>query len=218
VVSPPKTEAVNLYNIGTEALRDGTYYKASKLLEDAVNIDNNFSDAHARLAEAWMELDYFGRAQNEILKVHDLQRKRQPLLSFSQTDDSVYIDAINATVLRDFPQAVRIYETLVNNHPKEPHVYLDLGRAYEKNEEIDKAIESYEKAIQLNTQYGAAFLRLGILKSRKAEYQKASLAFDKAEIIYDRLSNDEGVAEIKFHRGVSFNSQHQLIPFRALNL
>ncbi len=68
----------------------------------------------------------------------------------------------------------------------------------------------YEKATQLNAQYGAAFLRLGILRSRKAEYEEASLAFDKAENIYDRLSNDEGVAEVKFHRGVSFNSQDQL--------
>jgi len=209
--SPPKNEAVKLFNNGTEALREGTYYKASKMFEDAVSIDNNFPKAHAGLAEAWMELDYFGRAQNEMLKVYELQRKRQTLISsFSQTEDSLYIDAINATVLRNFSQAAGIYETLAQNHPNEPYAYLDLGRAYEKNEEIDKAIVCYEKATQLNAQYGAAFLRLGILRSRKAEYEEASLAFDKAENIYDRLSNDEGVAEVKYQRGVSFNIMEKL--------
>ncbi len=208
---PPKNEAVKLFNNGTEALREGTYFKASKMFEDAIRIDNNFPNAHAGLAEAWIELDYFGRAQNEMLKVYELQRKRQTFLSsFSQTEDSLYIDAINATVLRNFSQAAGIYETLAQNHPNESHVYLDLGRAYEKNEEINKSIEYYEKAIQLDSQYGAAFLRLGILRSRKGEYEKALLAFDKAENIYDRLSNDEGVAEVKFHRGISLNSQDQL--------
>jgi len=209
-LAPPKNEAVKLVNIGTEALREGTYYKASKMFEDAVKIDNNFPDAHAGLAEAWMELDYFGHAQSEMLKVNELQRKRQPLLSFSQTEHTLYINAINATILRDFHQAVRIHETLVSNHPAEHYVYLDLGRAYEKNEEIDKAIDCYEKAIQLNAQYSAAFLRFGTLKSRKGEYEKAKEAFDNAENIYDRFNNDEGVAEVKFQRGVSFNSQNQL--------
>jgi serine/threonine protein kinase/Flp pilus assembly protein TadD len=208
---PPKSEAIKLFNSGTESLREGTYYKASKMFEDAIKIDNDFSNAHAGLAEAWMELDYFGRAQNEMLKVYELRRKRQTFLSlFSQDKDSLYIDAVNATVVRDLPEAVRIYEILVQNNPNEPHVYLDLGRAYEKNEAIEKAIECYEKAIQLNNQYGAAFLRLGALKSRKGEYEMALSAFDRAESIYDRFSNDEGIAEVKLHRGISFNSQDQI--------
>jgi len=35
--TPPKAEAVKLFNYGTEVLREGTYYKASKMFEDAVN-------------------------------------------------------------------------------------------------------------------------------------------------------------------------------------
>ncbi len=85
-VNPPKPEAVKFFNNGTEALRDGTYFKASKMLEDAIRIDPDFFNAHAALAEAWMELDYFGRAQSEMLKVNELQRKRQTFLSpFFQT-------------------------------------------------------------------------------------------------------------------------------------
>ncbi len=157
-----------------------------------------------------MELDYFGRAQSEMLKVNELQRKRQTFLApFYQPEDSLYIDAINAIVIRNFPQAIIIYQKIADRNPDEPYVYLDLGRAYEKNEETDKAKDCYEKAINLNGQYGAGFLRLGILLKRKAEYDKSNEAFDRAEKIYDRLSNDEGVAEVKYQRGVSLNIQEK---------
>ncbi len=132
-LSPPNNEAVKLFNYGTEALREGTYYKASKMFEDAVSIDNNFPNAHAGLAEAWMELDYFGRAQSEMLKVNELQRRKLTFIAaFYNTKDSLYIDAINATVIRNFPEAIKIYQKIVELNPNEPHVYLDLGRAYEK--------------------------------------------------------------------------------------
>ena len=211
----PKTEAINLYNLGTEALRDGTYYKASKMFEDAIKLDTDFALAHARLAEAWMELDYVGRAQNELLKVRNLQQQQTRLFYFAQTKDSLYIDAVNATVLRDFPKAISNYEIIAQSSPNESYVYVDLGRAFEKNEEIEKAIENYEKATSLNTQNGGAFLRLGTLLNRKSEFQKAFEAFDRAENIYDRQSNDEGVAEVRMQRGTSLNSQEKLDAARA---
>jgi tetratricopeptide (TPR) repeat protein len=165
-VAAPKAEAMELYTSGTEALRDGTYYKASKLLEDSIKVDANFPNAHARLAEAWVELDYFGRAEREMLKVRELQRARTGFLtSFTRSDGDLYIDAISATVLRNLPEAQRAYESLTVSNPDDAQAHVDLGRALEKNEEINRAIEAYEKAGQLNGQYGAAFLRLGILKS-----------------------------------------------------
>ena len=210
-VVAPNPEAMALYNAGTDALRDGTYYKASKLLEDAIKIDENFPDAHARLAEAWVELDYFGRAERELLKVRELERSQKGILSsLSWQGGDLYTDAVSATVLRDLPEAVRVYESLTEKDPDDAKAYLDLGRALERNEEIDRAIESYEKAIQLNGQYGAAFLRLGTLKARRGDYENAYAAFDRAEAIYDRASNDEGVVEVKFFRGAAFNAQDNL--------
>ncbi|MCA1639520.1 MAG: protein kinase, partial [Acidobacteria bacterium] len=215
--STQNSEALKLFNSGTEALRDGTYFKASKMLEDAIKLDNKFMLANARLAEAWMELDYVGRAQNELLKVRNLQQEQTRWSSFSfvQNEESLYIDAVSAIVLRDFPKALSIYETIARLSPEEPYVYVDLGRSYEKNEEIEKAVENYEKAASLNPQNGGAFLRLGILLNRKTEFQKAFEAFDRAENIYDRQSNDEGVAEVRMQRGASLNSQEKLDAART---
>src|ERR1035441_3057466 len=46
----------------------GLNYKASKALERAAASDGRFSMAHARLAEAWLELDYADQAKEEILR------------------------------------------------------------------------------------------------------------------------------------------------------
>jgi serine/threonine protein kinase/lipopolysaccharide biosynthesis regulator YciM len=205
-------EAEQLLNSGTEALRDGTYYKAGVLLEEATKSDANSMLAQARLAEAWMELDYVGPAQRQLLKLHNFQPDRNSSLfsALTRSDDSLYVEAVTAMVVGDYPKAIGVYQTIAGRNSGRPQVYLDLGRAYEKNEEIDQALANYEKAISLNSQYGGAHLRKAILLSRGAEFQKSFEAFDRAEKIFDQSGNDEGVAEVKFQRGVSLNSQEKL--------
>ncbi|MGH9941954.1 MAG: protein kinase domain-containing protein [Pyrinomonadaceae bacterium] len=194
-------EALNWYERGLAALRDGSYFQASKMLERAVNVTDGFALAHARLAEAWMELDYTDRARDSILRAESLGREG-PRLSQS---DRLYLTAINAAVRRDFAAAIEAYAALAGTGQGGAQVYTDLGRAYEKNDEIDKAIESYTKATNLSQQYAAPFLRLGVLYGRKQALARASAAFAKAEAIYQTSSNLEGVAEVHYQRGVLAN-------------
>ena len=98
--SPP-AEAQRWYDIGTSALRDGAYYQATQALERAIAGDDAFMLAHARLAEALVELDYVDRAKDELLRVSSADRARLPTL------DSLYLDAITATARHDFPQSHR---------------------------------------------------------------------------------------------------------------
>lgn len=197
VVSP---EALSWYERGTNALRDGSYFQASKMLEQAVSADDNFALAHARLAEAWMELDYTDRARDSILHAESLERERPGL----PKSDRLYLTAINAAVRRDFPAAIKAYAALANLGQDKAQVHIDLGRAYEKNDEIDKAIESYTTATNLSQQYAAPFLRLGILYGRKQELASAAV-FAKAEAIYQASGNLEGVTEVHYQRGALAN-------------
>ena len=79
--------------------------------------------------------------------------------------------------------------------------YVDLGRAYEKNENLAKAIESYLKASERDPQSAASFLRSAILYGRGQELSKANEAFGKAENIYQAMSSQEGLAEVYYQRG-----------------
>jgi tetratricopeptide (TPR) repeat protein/predicted Ser/Thr protein kinase len=190
-------EAQRWYDTGTAALRDGLYYQASKALSQAINIDENFALAHARYAEALMELDYIDKAKDELLRVADLAPDRTGLLPM----DALYLDAVSASVRGDFQGAIDAYSRIARLSPNDPQVYVDLGRAYENNENTDKAIESYVRATALDRQYATAHLRAGVLYGRQQQLDNAKAAFDKADELYQALSKVEGRAEVFYQRG-----------------
>jgi tetratricopeptide (TPR) repeat protein/tRNA A-37 threonylcarbamoyl transferase component Bud32 len=196
----PNAEAQRLYETGTNALRAGSFFQASKALGLAIHSDDQFALAHARLAEAWMELDYSDRAKDELLRVGELSPNRS---LFTQVD-SLYLDGITATVRRDFPRAVSAYAEIARLQPNQSYSFVDLGRAYEKNNELDKAIESYTTAVNKDPQNATAFLRLGVLHGRKHN-NEAGAALEKADGIYQAFGNVEGRAEVAFQRGVLLN-------------
>jgi serine/threonine protein kinase len=63
----PSSAALHWYEQGTDSLRNGAYYQASKALTRLFEIDDKYALAHARLAQAWAELDYTERAKDELL-------------------------------------------------------------------------------------------------------------------------------------------------------
>jgi eukaryotic-like serine/threonine-protein kinase len=196
----PNSLAQDWYNKGSEALRNGAFLQASKAFEQAVAADNNFPLGHARLAEAWFELDYADRAKDEMLKVQSLAQ-RSPLAK----TDALYLDAIYGIVSKDFPAAVNAYKELAKISPNDSQVYVDLGRAYEKNDDIKLAIDSFVEATNRAPQDGTAFLRIGILYGRQGDQPAAIAAFDKADTLYQAVGNFEGQAEVAYQRGYLFN-------------
>jgi tetratricopeptide (TPR) repeat protein len=193
----PPAEARRWYEAGASALRDGAAYQASKALQQAITIDGDFALAHARYAEALMELDNIDRAKDELLRVATLSQGQAGLSRL----DSAYLRAITATARRDFPSAIGAYGEISRLTPDQAHVYVDLGRAYENGEETEKAIESYLEATRRDSQYATAFLRVGILYGRQQELASAQSAFNKAEELYQAMGNVEGRAEVFFQRG-----------------
>ena len=193
----PLAEPQKWHDIGTNYIREGAYFKAIKPLEQATALDDKFVLAHARLAEVWTELDYSEKAQLELLRVDGLVPNR----SILETVDALYLDAIRATITRDFPAAIRANREIVGLKPNEAQAYLDLGRAYEKNDDIEEAIENFNVAVTHDPQYAAAYLRLGILYGRKEDLAKANVAFEKADALFQTLGDIEGSGEVLYQRG-----------------
>ncbi len=197
----PTPAARQMYDQGTDDIRNGAFLQATKALEQAVADDPRFALAHARLAEAWNELDYADRAKDEMLKAQPLGSAPSQFLPL----DAGYLEAIQATILRDYPVAIKAYTELVRLSPNNPQVHVDLGRAYEKNEEVKKAIENYVEATNRDQQYPTPFLRLAILYGRQGDQPSALAAFDRADALYQALGNFEGQAEVAYQRGYLFD-------------
>jgi serine/threonine protein kinase/tetratricopeptide (TPR) repeat protein len=209
----PSAEARKWFDTGTAALRDGAFYQASKAFEQATAADDQYALGHARLAESLIELDILDRAKDELLRAGSLASDRSQL---SKTD-ALYVDAISATARHDFAVAVQSYESIVkeSSDAEKPRVLVDLGRAYEKNNELQKAIEAYKDAANRNSQYPTPFLRLGVLYGRKRDLQNAIAAFEKADGMYQALGNLEGRTEVVYQRGTLFNQTNRLADART---
>lgn len=199
----PPPAALEWYERGTVALRNGAYLQASKNFEQAIALDKNFVLARARLAQAWNELDYVDRAKDELLEVNRLTRGGLAI----SPKDSLYLDAITAMARREFGEALQLYSQIAALSPEEAHVYVDLGYAYEKVGNPDPALENYLKAIPMNSgQYATAYLRAGIVYFRKDAPDKAAGMFDKAEQLYQVATNNEGLNEVRRRRGILFRA------------
>jgi tetratricopeptide (TPR) repeat protein len=189
---------VHWYDQGTDNLRNGAYYQASKALTQAISIDTNYALARARLAQAWTELDYTDRAKDELLAVAKL-REHSPLSPL----DSLYLDAILAMTTRQFGDAIQAYTEIVKLLPNDGSVYVELGNAYENDGNPDKALENYLKAIDLNKhQYATGYLRAGNIYNRKQQTDKATEMYAEAERLYSAASNEEGTIEVLRQRGI----------------
>jgi serine/threonine protein kinase/Tfp pilus assembly protein PilF len=209
----PKPEAKRLYDLAVNSLREGAYFKAKKILQQAVTEDPRFALAHARLAEAAMELDFSDQAKDELILAKDLVGKRYILADL----DAVRMQAISDTVSRDFTAAMQNYEQLAKKAPENEKAFalVDLGRAYEKGEKIEKAVESYQQATKLNPRYAAAFLRLGIALRRNRKFSEADNALNEASNLFTMSTEVEGTTEVLLQKGLAFSQQGKIAEAQA---
>ncbi len=195
----PTAAALRWYNEGIEAIREGTYYKAVRALDQSLKESPGFPPTHASLAEAWVELDSPERAAEEMLAATGPETARYRIGSRR----SETLQAIHHTVTRDFASAAADYKRLAESAPADerPRAMVDLGRALERAREPRKAMEQYETAVRLDPNYGGAYLRLGILAGQLQQADKMAQALQRAESLYEAASNLEGVTQVFYQRG-----------------
>jgi protein kinase-like protein/tetratricopeptide repeat protein len=194
----PSADAERWYQQGVAALREGTYFKATQALSRALQFDKDFALAHARLADAWGELDFTGKAKDEILTASSLEvRHGMPGI------DRTYLDAVRAGLTFDYAAAVSDYRTILGRLPEaeKAYGYVDLGRAQEKATNLTDALKDYAEAARRAPEDPASFVHLGIVESRQGRTAEGESAFAKAEALYRAASNLEGTAEIAYQRG-----------------
>ena len=212
-IHPPTPAAQQLYDKAVEAMRESAYFRASKLLEHAVQEDDAFALAHARLAECWTELDSSDKAQSELIKSLTLI----PDPSLLPRVDGLRLQGVTKTVQKEFAKAVDAYRELAASvaSNEKALALFDLGRAYERSEQSDKAIENYQLASQLDSRRPAAFLRLGVMFARRAKYADAYNAFEQAYKLFNIDTNIEGLTEVLLQRAVALGLEGKSAEARA---
>ena len=197
-------EAKRWYDLGVARMREGAYYEATKALQQAIAVDDKFAMAYAHLAEAWTELDYTDKAQKEM--VHATALVPDP--SRLRRADALYLQAVNLTMAGDFSSAIERFRSIVDQcGPLEVSgARMDLGRAYERNEDLNHSADSYAEATKEDSLSAAGFLRLGVIYGRMGNLKSADEQFTRAERLYQDTGNYEGVAEVLYQQGSLLNN------------
>lgn len=91
-----------------------------------------------------------------------------------------YEDALALMQSGDYPAAIAALQTFIKKQPGLAGPWLNLGIAYELNNESDSALEALTTAIELNPNSAVAYQQLGILYRGRGEFDAALDSYDRA--------------------------------------
>jgi tetratricopeptide (TPR) repeat protein len=200
--------ALRWYNMGVDAIREGSYYTAVRSLQQSLKESPGYPLTHASLAEAWLELDSPDRADEEMLQATAPGAGSSGIGS----RDRGRLQAIHHLVTRDFTKAIADYKNLLDSAPgqEKPRALVDLGRALERAKDPKKALEAYQSAVAADPNYAGAWLRLSVIEGQLERSQEMTAALRQAESLYQAASNFEGTTEVYYQRAAYATGRSQL--------
>jgi len=205
-VTTRSMEAYRYYVEGGENLRKLYWDDARIAFEKAVKLDSDFAMAYFNLSYANLNL--------ENIEASDTAIKRAKALSLRATEkERLYIEADYAwRIEKDFENYDRIRRQIIRKYPKEKEVFISLGTSYMNRGAYDKAIIEFNKALELDPNYGELLNELGYVyleigdPSKAVEYLKKYVSLSPGEANpLDSLANayftmgrlDEAIANYK---------------------
>ncbi len=175
-----------MYTEGVNALADGSYLKANRLLEQTVQQQPNFVPATLRLAETYLELDQIRKAQETLLRISDRW--------IPSTDTRLLRDALRLLLLRDYDAAIPILKRRAAASDS-TQSQLDLGRALERALRLEESQAAYQEVLKRDPGQAGALLRLATVAAAKLDRPAADRYAQLAQEAYGRFANAEGQGE-----------------------
>ncbi|HEY0684824.1 MAG TPA: tetratricopeptide repeat protein [Steroidobacter sp.] len=91
-----------------------------------------------------------------------------------------YESAVRMLELQQYEQGIASLLKITESAPNVTAIYIDLGMAYARTGDLDKAEESLKKAVQLNPRHPIAYNELGVVYRRKGKFNEARASYEKA--------------------------------------
>ena len=70
---------------------------------------------------------------------------------------------------KEYDNAIKKFGEAIRINPHDPELYYHLGLAYEGANKIAQAVDVYKKALQLNSNFNEAQIRLNEIENKKPE-------------------------------------------------
>ena len=194
-VTTTSLDAYDYFLRGREALENYNREEARQLLEKAVELDPIFATAHLHLARTYNLLGNI-KARNEAFE------EAKTYSQNASEKERLYIEAdYYAFIERNPEERFRVLSQMVKKYPREKRVHDSLGKYYQGINR-HKAIEEFNRALELDPNFGIALNRLGYVYTGLEDYEKAIECFKKYASLYPLDANPlDSWAESYFKMG-----------------
>jgi len=172
-VTTSSMEAYRYFMQGEESVRRFYYEDAIGFFERAVELDPTFALAYGYLARSYSWVGNIGARDETIKKAKALSQK-------ATDKERFLIEATYAQYIeRDREKRLRIIQQAAKKYPKEKLFHGWLGVLYRADGKYDKALEEYNKVLELDPNYGEVHNALGYLYADMRNFEKSIEHFKK---------------------------------------
>ncbi len=176
--------ALRDYDQGIAAQREGRNLEAQKQFEAATKEDPSFALAFSKLAQTYSSLGYDSEAEQSAKKAVELSQDLPEA-------EKYLISAIRSQATKNYPEAIRAYETLAKASPDNSDVQSALASLYQDSGDLVKAREYYQKLLSANPKDVAATLDLGRIQIKSGDPQGSLDPLNRAYSLAVQVGNEE---------------------------
>jgi len=168
-ITTSSDEALDLFVEGRNHMENIKFDDARDLFKQALNKDPNFALAHLYLAlSANTAADFHKHLGHAVENKSNVSQAEQTM-----------IEAVEESANNRPDKSIAKWEELVQQYPEDKRAHQYLGFAYMTNKHNQKAIEQFNKAVNLDDNYAPAYNSLGYAYKATGDFNNAEEAFQK---------------------------------------
>jgi serine/threonine protein kinase/Tfp pilus assembly protein PilF len=196
-VTTSSMEAYKYFLKGREAIEKIYWDEALQFFKQAIEVDPSFSSAYLHLAVV------YGYMRNK--KARDDAFEKAKAFSMRVTEkEKLYLDALYAEFIEENQERrLHILQKLIQRYPREKRFRFELAEYYfYSGKDLDKAIEEYNKALELDPSYGIALNELGYTYAFIEDFTKAIECFERYASLFPEEANPyDSMGDMYFFMG-----------------
>jgi tetratricopeptide (TPR) repeat protein len=173
------------YDYAFEAHAKGNLSSAIEYYRKAINLDPRMADAYLNLGAALIAQNSYSQAIEALTKATELNptsSKAQELLAEANKADKSgkYEEALKFHQEGKVREAISLYEEALEANPDNPEILINMGAAYQTDQQYDKALQKYEEALALDPNSPIIYYYMGTTYHAQGNNNLAVQNYEKA--------------------------------------